>query len=117
MAYNEALADRIRIVLGQQEGVTEQKMFGGISFMVNGKMAAGVQKDDLLLRVSEEQFHQALSRPHVRPMDFTGRPMVGFLYIAPGGCEADADLQAWVDMAVAYAKSQPAKKATRKRKA
>ncbi len=116
MAYNEALADRIRVALAQRKGVTEQKMFGGISFMVDGKMAVGVQKDDLMLRVSEEQFHEALTRPHVRPMDFTGRPMIGFLYVAPGGCETDASLRAWVDMAVAYAQSLPVKKATRKRK-
>lgn len=117
MAYSEALADRIRIALAQRQGVTERKMFGGIAFMVDGKMAVGVQKDDLMLRVSVEEFEQALSRPHVRPMDFTGRPMVGFLYVAPAGCDTHADLRMWVDMAVVYAQSLPAKKAPQKRKA
>ncbi len=116
MAYDEALADRIRVALAARQGVAEKKMFGGVSFMVDGKMAVGVQKDDLMLRVSEEQFSKALARPHVRPMDFTGRPMVGFLYVAPGGCETDADLRAWVEMAVAYAQSLPAKKTPRKKK-
>ncbi|MBI2170856.1 MAG: TfoX/Sxy family protein [Chloroflexi bacterium] len=117
MPYNEALADRIRIAFAQRQGVTERKMFGGIAFMVDGKMAVGVQKDDLMLRVSGEEFERALARPHVRPMDFTGRPMVGFLYVAPGGCQADADLRMWVDMAVSYAQALPAKKTTKERKA
>ena len=109
MAYNIELASRIRTALAHREAVVEKKMFGGLTFMVAGKMAVGVQKDDLMLRVSVEEFERALAKPYVRPMDFTGRPMVGFLYIAPGGCEADADLKAWVDMAVAYAHSLPAK--------
>ncbi|MSQ22850.1 MAG: TfoX family protein [Dehalococcoidia bacterium] len=117
MAYNEELAKRIRTALAHRESVTEKKMFGGLTFMVDGKMAVGVQKDDLMLRVSVEEFEWALARPYVRPMDFTGRPMVGFLYVAPGGCEADADLRKWVDMAVTYAQTLPAKKATKKRKA
>ncbi|MBI4197725.1 MAG: TfoX/Sxy family protein [Chloroflexi bacterium] len=116
MPYSEALADRIRIVLAQRQGVTERKMFGGIAFMVDGKMAVGVQKDDLMLRVSVEEFEQALARPYVRPMDFTGRPMAGFLYVGPGGCQVDTDLRMWVDMAVAYAQALPAKKATKERK-
>jgi TfoX/Sxy family transcriptional regulator of competence genes len=116
MPYSEALADRIRLTLAGHQGVTEKKMFGGIAFMVDGKMAVGVQKDDLMLRVSAQEYEQALARPHVRPMDFTGRPMVGFLYVAPGGCEADSDLRMWVNMAVACAHSLPAKTATKKRK-
>ncbi|MBI4311332.1 MAG: TfoX/Sxy family protein [Chloroflexi bacterium] len=116
MAYDEALANRIRMALAGRPGVTEKEMFGGVSFMVDGKMCVGVQKDDLMLRVSEEQFAEALRRPHVRPMDFTGRPMVGFLYVAPAGCEADSDLRVWVNMAFAHAQSLPAKKTSRKRK-
>ncbi|MBI4338866.1 MAG: TfoX/Sxy family protein [Chloroflexi bacterium] len=117
MPYSETLASRIRKALAGRPDITEKKMFGGIAFLVGGKMAVGVQKDDLMLRVSEEEFAQSLTLPHVRPMDFTGRPMVGFLYVGPGGCEDDAELQAWVDTAVAYAQALPEKKAARKRKA
>lgn len=117
MSYNETLAERIRKALANQKDVAEKKMFGGLTFMVDDKMCCGVQKDDLMIRVSVEEYEKALFNPRARPMDFTGKPFPGFLYVAPTGCEADADLQAWVDMAVAYGKSQPAKKATRKRKA
>lgn len=109
MAYDEMLAQRIRMALAGRDGVTERKMFGGIAFMVGGNMCCGVVGDDLMVRVGPERHEQALARPHVRPMDFTGRPMKGMAYVAPAGCRAEADLAAWVDMAADFAASLPHK--------
>jgi hypothetical protein len=111
MAYDEALAERIRGVLADREGVTEQKMFGGIAFMVGGHMAVGVIKDDLMVRVGPEAHDDAIARPHVRQMDFGGRPMRGFLYVDPAGTSDDAELAGWVDAGAAFAVSQPPKQA------
>ncbi len=109
MAYDEGLAQRIREAFGGQPGVVEKKMFGGIAFMVQGNMSVGVIGDVLMVRVGPEGHNGALTRPHTRPMDFTGRPMKGFIYVDEAGIEADGDLQAWVDRGVAYARSLPAK--------
>jgi TfoX/Sxy family transcriptional regulator of competence genes len=83
MAYDEALAERIRAVLADRDNVTEQKMFGGIAFMISDRMAVGVIHDDLMVRVGPDAHDDAVARPHVRPMDFTRRPMRGFVYVAP----------------------------------
>ncbi|MSQ24971.1 MAG: RNA methyltransferase [Dehalococcoidia bacterium] len=115
MAYNERLADRIRAVLDGTPDMTAKEMFGGICFMVGGKMACGVVKDDLLLRLDPDEGDRAIEEPHVRLMDFTGRPMRGLLYIAPAGVKTDAALRKWVTRSVAYAKSLPAKKARKKK--
>ncbi len=79
MAYDEALANRIRGVLAQRDDVTERKMFGGIAFIIGSRMAAGVIHDDLMVRVGPDAHDDAIARPHVRSMDFTGRPMRGFV--------------------------------------
>jgi hypothetical protein len=85
MAYDEALAERIRGVLGVRHDVREQKMFGGIAFMVRDRMAVGVINDDLMVKVGPDAHDEAMAQPHVRPMDFTGRPMRGMVYVAPAG--------------------------------
>ena len=90
MAYDEKLADRVRDVLEEQEGVTERKMFGGLAFMVCGQMACGIVGDDLMLRLGAEGAERELERPHVRPMDFTGKPMTGMVYVAPEGLRGAA---------------------------
>ena len=77
MAYDEKLADRVRDILEGDPGVSERKMFGGLAFMVDGHMACGIAGDDLMLRLGAEGAEAALQKPHVRPMDFTGRPMKG----------------------------------------
>jgi len=101
MAYNERLAERIRKALGRRRNITEKKMFGGLSFLQNGKMLCGVMKDLLVVRIGPEEAAELLKKPrikpHVRPMDFTGRPMKGFLYVEPGGCKSAAQLAAWMD--------------------
>ena len=100
MAYNEALAERIRIELQDRDDVEERKMFGGIAFMVAGRMAIGVTHDDLMVKVGAEAHEAALSRPHTRPMDFTGKPMRGMVYVDPAGTADHADLRFWIDRAV-----------------
>lgn len=106
MAYDEALADRIRVALRERNDVEERKMFGGIAFMVAGRMAVGVTHDDLMVKVGADQHADALARPHTRPMDFTGRPMRGMVYVDPAGTSTEADLRAWVERAVSVANNR-----------
>ena len=103
MAYDEALAEGIRVVLRDRDDVEERKMFGGIAFMVAGRMAVGVTHDDLMVKVGKEAHDDALALPHARPMDFTGKPMRGMVYVGPEGTGDDADLRGWVDRAVEVA--------------
>jgi TfoX/Sxy family transcriptional regulator of competence genes len=100
MAYDERLAERIRATLRGRDDVREQKMFGGLAFMVADRMAVGVVHDDLMVRVGADGFDNALAQPHVRPMDFTGRPAKGMVYVASAGVSTDAELARWVDRAV-----------------
>jgi TfoX/Sxy family transcriptional regulator of competence genes len=109
MAYDEGLAERIRGVLDEQPGVSEKRMFGGIAFLVKGHMSVGIVQDKLMVRVGPESYDRILRERHVRRMDFTGRPMKGFVYIVADGYETDADLQRWVDLGVGYVTSLPAK--------
>jgi len=113
MAYDEGLAERIRGLLDERSDVVEKQMFGGIAFMVRGHMSVGIVKDDLMVRVGADAHDELVRRPHARPMDFTRRPMKGFLYVAPEGIESDADLERWVGYGVAHATSLPAKKPRR----
>ena len=114
MPYDENLAARIRQALASQRDVVEKRMFGGLTFMVDGKMCCGVHKDDLMIRVSTEEYEKAISHPQARPMDFTGRAMVGFLFISPIGYETDNDLLSWLDKATTYNASLPAKTISRR---
>ena len=109
MAYDEALAARIRSALAGEPNVTEKKMFGGVAFMLDGNMACGVTGDEIMVRVGPDDHEDALSRPHARPMDFTGRPMRGLVYIARPGFESDRDLAAWVEAGASFARSLPPK--------
>ena len=109
MAYDEKLADRIRKILRRRKGITEKKMFGGIAFMLNGNMCCGVVNDDLMVRVGPEQHDKSMKQDHARLMDFTGRPMKGFLFIAPAGTRTEATLVKWVRMATSYVSSLPEK--------
>lgn len=108
MAYDEALAERIRQILAG-EPTTERKMFGGIAFMVCGNMLVGVTRDDLMVRVGAAAHEDSLARPHARPMDFTGRPMKGMVYVGPEGYASDANLRAWVERGLSFARTLPAK--------
>ena len=84
-------------------------MFGGIAFMLNGNMCCGVINDDLMVRVGPDGFEDALARPHARPMDFTGRPMKGFVFVGPEGTRTESTVEQWILRGVAFAGSLPAK--------
>lgn len=98
MAYDERLAARVREALGKRVAFEERKMFGGLCFLVRGGMALGITGDDLMVRVGRERYEAALGEPHVRPMDFTGRPLKGMVYVAPAGTRDDGALARWVDV-------------------
>ena len=105
MPYDEHLAQRVRALLAHHPALVEKKMFGGIAFMLNGNMFCGVVKDDLMVRVGAERFEEALSKPHSRPMDFTGRPLRGFVYVDPAGHGSDVALTEWVRRGLDFAAS------------
>ena len=109
MAYDEALAARIRDYLGDAPGVTERKMFGGIAFMVSGNMACGVLGEDLIVRLGDEEGEKALAEDGVRPFDFTGKPMKGIVYVSAERVSGDAGLSEWVEAGADYATSLPPK--------
>ena len=83
MAYDEDLAERVLGVLGGKPGLTQRKMFGGLAFMLRGNLACGVLRNDLMVRVPKDGYEAMLARPHVREMDFTGRPMRGWVVVTP----------------------------------
>ena len=114
MAYNEFLADRIRFVL-KDKGVRfeEKKMMGGLCFMVKDKMCAGVEKDKLMARIGPEAYEKSLSRKGCREMDFTGRPMKGFVFVEPEGIDTDQDLAYWVQLCLDF---NPKAKSGKKKK-
>jgi TfoX/Sxy family transcriptional regulator of competence genes len=109
MAYDEGLAQRIRELLEDDARIGEKRMFGGVAFLANGNMAVGVIRDELMVRVGPEAFASALALPHARAMDFTGRPMRGFVQVRPAGFEEDADLRAWLARGIDYAVKQEKK--------
>ena len=103
MAYDEDLAERVRAVLPAGAAVTDRQMFGGLAFMLGGHMFCGVVKDTLMVRLGPAAAEQALGQPHVRPMDFTGRPMKGMVFVDPAGLHGDT-LRQWVDAAAGSAR-------------
>ncbi len=109
MAYDETIAERVRSALQKHRGVVERRMFGGLAFMLRGHMCCGVLGGELMVRVGPEAHEAALSRPHVRKMDFTGKPLRGFVYVAPAGLASAADLEAWIARATQFVSSLPAK--------
>ena len=109
MAYSEELAGRIRTAIGERPDISERKMFGGIAFMAGPNMFIGVIDRELMCRVGVEAHAEALARPGARPMDFTGRPMNGYVFVGSPGIDSDADLKGWVDQTYAFASMLPAK--------
>jgi TfoX/Sxy family transcriptional regulator of competence genes len=102
MAYNEILAQRVRAFLASQPVVEEKKMMGGLCFMVDGKMCTGITKDDLMLRLSPEDKEMAMQRPGCREMDFTGRPLKGFVFVSGDALAHDVDLHDWIRLALKF---------------
>jgi hypothetical protein len=110
MAYDEGLAERLRDALSSRRGITEKKMFGGLCIMSGDYMFVGILGDVLMARVGPDAYAAALSRPHVRVMDFTGKPMNGYVFVDPPGFESDADLEEWVETCRRYVDTLPPKK-------
>jgi TfoX/Sxy family transcriptional regulator of competence genes len=110
MAFNEVLAERVRELFDDRDDVREQPMFGGLTFMVRENFCCGVQDDDLIVRLGAEAGEAALEEPYARPMDFTGRPMRGWLYVGPAADFDDGLLSEWVRRSLDHCLSLPPKK-------
>lgn len=115
MAFNERLAERVRAALDGRAGISERKMFGGLAFLLDGKMCVGVLGDELVVRSGAERYAESLKRPHARPMDFTGRSMTGMVYVAPAGTSRGAALQRWIELGLEAASAATPSKRRRKR--
>jgi TfoX/Sxy family transcriptional regulator of competence genes len=107
MAFDEKTAARIREILLESGDVDERKMFGGLAFMVKGYMACGVIDDELVARLGPERAETALEKEHVRPMDFTGRPMKGYVFVGGPEIQAEAKLRKWVGATLEFVDSLP----------
>ena len=110
MPFDERLAQRIRKLLAMRKSVSEKKMFGGICFLVNGSMCCGVIRNDFCARVGPLRYEEALKQAHTRPMDFTGRPLKGFVSVAPTGLKTEASLKRWLSWAAEFAAAEATKK-------
>jgi hypothetical protein len=111
MAYDEDLANRIRELIAGEPGVVEQKMFGGLAFLIGGNMSVSASgRGGLLLRVAPEETEALLAKPHAGPFEMRGRTMDGWLRVAPEGIRTKRQLEPWVKRGVAYARSLPPKK-------
>ena len=102
MAYDEELAGRVRDVLEGRPGLAEQRMFGGLAFLIDRRMCCGIVGDELVLRLGREGTADALAHePHTRPMDFTGKAMNNFVFVSPHGVRTEAQLRRWLGLALA----------------
>jgi TfoX/Sxy family transcriptional regulator of competence genes len=109
MAFDDGVAQRLREVFAGQRGIIEKKMFGGIAFMHRGNMCCGVVNETLMARVGPDAYADALARPHAREMDFTGKPLTGFVYVDPPGFAEDSQLREWIGLCQSFTASLPAK--------
>ncbi len=110
MAYDEELAERIRVAIGDHTGVTEQRMFGGLAFLVSGNMAVAASgQGGLLLRVDPGETEALVAEDGAARFEMRGRSMNGWLHIEPAAAATDEQLRRWVDIGVGYARSLPAK--------
>ena len=116
MSYDEKTAERVRRILSRRADVVEKRMFGGLCFIVNGGMCCGLTNTAFMVRVGPDRYENALAQPHARPMDFTGRPLAGMVYVDPSGYKTDAALAKWVQRGVDFVCALPAKKPAAPRK-
>ncbi len=110
MAYNENLADRIRLRLADLPNVLEKKMMGGLTFMVNDKMCIGIIKDELMCRIDPEFHEEAIEKTGCRTMDFTKRPMKGYVMIDDSGMSSDKDFDYWISLSLDFNKKAKSSK-------
>jgi len=108
MAFDDALAERLRDRLRDAAGVHEKKMFGGLAFLTDGNMTVGVHGDDMIVRIAPDDTPTALAEPGVRPFDITGRPMRGWILVAGEALDDDA-LDGWVERARTFVATLPPK--------
>ena len=113
MAYDEKLADRIRQVFGARGDIAERKMFGGLAFLCRGRMCCGIVGSDLMVRVPDGEYETIICEPHVRPMDFTGKPLRGFVYVSPPGFRTTVALRTWLSRGERVAQAKAAQPTTR----
>jgi hypothetical protein len=109
MAYDEALAVRVRKALGRKPALTEKKMFGGVAFLLNGNMCCGIIGAELMVRLDLARAEKALSEPDTRVFDMTGRPMKGWIVVTAPGLARDDALARWVGLGAAFAATLPPK--------
>jgi TfoX/Sxy family transcriptional regulator of competence genes len=109
VAFDETLAERIRTCLARRKNVEAKKMFGGIGFLLNGNMLVGAWKDSLIARVGPDAYEDALLERHVKEFDITGRPMKGWVLVEPEGVEGDGQLTGWIEQALRFVGTLPAK--------
>lgn len=104
MAYSEKLSDRIREALAHLEKVEEKYMFGGVCYMLNGKMCVGVAGDEMMCRIDPSLYEQALQKKGCREMVFTGRPMKGYVFVSEEGMKTKKQFEYWVALCVEFNK-------------
>ncbi len=110
MAYDEGLAIRVRDFFQADPNVAEKKMFGGLCYLLSGHMVCGITKDLFMARVGPDQYETCLNMMHARQMDFTGKPMKGFVFVDPEGIAEDEDLAGWINRCLDFVSSLPPKK-------
>jgi len=111
MAFDENLVSRIRAVLAARLGITERRMFGGVAFLRNGLMFVGVSGNTLMARVGKANYEDSLARKHVRVMDFTGKPMAGYVFVDAEGTNTNDELAFWVNRSASFVATLPPKDA------
>jgi TfoX/Sxy family transcriptional regulator of competence genes len=109
MPYSHSLADRVRQALRDRRSIAEKKMFGGIAFLFHGSMLVGVWQASLIVRLGPDQAPEALKQDCVREFDVTGRPMKGWVMVDPNGLDSDRQLAQWIELAVQFVRTLPAK--------
>jgi TfoX/Sxy family transcriptional regulator of competence genes len=110
MAYNEKLSDRIREALAETPKVEEKFMFGGVCYMVNGKMCIGVVKDEMMCRIDPELYEEVLEKRGCREMVFTGKPMKGYVFVNDDGMKSKKEFDYWISLSLAFNKKAKASK-------
>ena len=116
MGYDESTAERVRRILSAQQDIAEKRMIGGLSFMVKGSMCCGLTGTALMVRVGPDAMEGTLAEPHVRPMEFAGRALAGFVCVAPEGYRSDTALATWIQRGIDFVATLPAKKPKPKRR-
>ena len=99
----------MRATLKARRGISEKKMFGGLSFLLRGNLCCGIASGELMVRVGPDAYEKALARKHARPMDFTGKPLKGYVYVAPEGIRSQRELRGWIEQGLAFARTLPPK--------